>query len=110
MCLGGTSFGVPSYGLFVSLMAARMEEIVEVGDAMSFELRCASDQTGWQRSVRAARTAMARLAGDESGQDLIEYALIATVLGLGTLLTVHGAANTIVNMVLQVGTSFTNAV
>jgi pilus assembly protein Flp/PilA len=53
---------------------------------------------------------MARLLNDESGQDLIEYALIAAVIGLGTLLTVHGAANTIVNVLLQVGTSFTSAV
>ena len=50
------------------------------------------------------------LAQDESGQDLIEYALIATVIGLGTLVTVHGTANTIVNIMLQVGNNFANAV
>jgi pilus assembly protein Flp/PilA len=77
---------------------------------MSFELRWASDQTAWRRSVGAVRTAMARLLDDECGQDLIEYALIAVVIGLGTLVGVHGAANTIVNMVLLVGTNFTNAI
>jgi pilus assembly protein Flp/PilA len=53
---------------------------------------------------------MQRLLREESGQDLIEYALIATVIGLGTLVGVHGAANTIINMILQVGTAFTNDV
>jgi pilus assembly protein Flp/PilA len=77
---------------------------------MSFELRCASGQTAWSRSVRVVRTAMARLLEDESGQDLIEYCLVAALIGLGTLVGVHSAANTIVNIMLQVGTNFTNAV
>lgn len=83
---------------------------MEMGETMSFQLRRASGQTGWRRGFCVARTAMRRLLDDESGQDMIEYCLVATLIGLGTLLTVHGAANTIVNIVLQVGTGFTNAV
>ena len=67
-------------------------------------------QIVWQRSVGAARKAMQRLPQDESGQDLIEYALIAAVVGLGTLVGVHGAANTIVNYVLTVTTTFSSDV
>jgi pilus assembly protein Flp/PilA len=51
-----------------------------------------------------------RLLQDESGQDLIEYALIAGLIGLGTLVGVHGAANTIVNYILTVTTAFSTAV
>jgi pilus assembly protein Flp/PilA len=77
---------------------------------MFIQSQSALRQIAWQRNVSAARKAMQRLLREESGQDLIEYALIATVIGLGTLVGVHGAANTIINMVLQVGTAFTNDV
>ncbi|MGD0796275.1 MAG: Flp family type IVb pilin [Acidobacteriaceae bacterium] len=77
---------------------------------MSFQSRSGTGQVAWQRSLAAVPPALQRLLFEESGQDMIEYCLIATLIGLGTLLTVHGAANTIVNMILQVGTSFTNDV
>jgi pilus assembly protein Flp/PilA len=77
---------------------------------MSTEFRRVSCQTSPRLSVGTVRTALAHLLDDTSGQDLIEYALIAAVMGLGTLVGVHGAANTIVNIFLQVGTSFTSAV
>lgn len=40
---------------------------------------------------------LARLRDDDSGQDLIEYALIAVSLGLLTVTGVHGLANSISN-------------
>lgn len=63
----------------------------------------------WQRSVNAAHMALQRLLREESGQDLIEYALIAALIGLGTLIGVHGAANTIVNYILTLTTNFSGA-
>jgi pilus assembly protein Flp/PilA len=53
---------------------------------------------------------MQHLLREETGQDMIEYGLIAGLIGLGTLVGVHGAANTIVNMILTVGNNFTNTV
>jgi pilus assembly protein Flp/PilA len=67
-------------------------------------------QISWHKSVSAARRAVQRPVQDESGQDLIEYALIAGLIGLGTLVGVHGAANTIVNYILTVTTAFSTAV
>jgi pilus assembly protein Flp/PilA len=41
------------------------------------------------------------LMADESGQDLIEYALVAALVGLGSVAAMSGLANAI-------GTAFTN--
>lgn len=38
---------------------------------------------------------LARLLADESGQDLIEYALVAATVGLGTVAGVNGLASSI---------------
>jgi Flp pilus assembly pilin Flp len=40
---------------------------------------------------------LARLAADDCGQDLIEYALVASFLGLGTIAGVSGLAAKIAN-------------
>ena len=51
-----------------------------------------------------------KLAADESGQDLIEYALMVSLLGLGTLAGLRGAKNSIGNSFNQIGSTLTNAV
>lgn len=51
-----------------------------------------------------------KLASDERGQDLIEYALMASLLGLGTLAGLRGAKNSIGNSFNQIGNTLTNAV
>jgi pilus assembly protein Flp/PilA len=47
---------------------------------------------------------------DESGQDLIEYALVAALVGLGALTAMRGLSNSIKNSYTVVGTSLTNAI
>ena len=47
---------------------------------------------------------------DESGQDLIEYALVAALVGLGAVAAMNGLANAIGNTFNGVGNSLTNAV
>ncbi len=51
-----------------------------------------------------------KLVAEDAGQDLIEYAMVAALLGLG----VYGAAknmdNSIKNTMNSVGTTLTNAV
>ncbi len=39
----------------------------------------------------------ARLHREESGQDLIEYALIAALIALGSIITMRGVSNAISN-------------
>ena len=47
---------------------------------------------------------------DDSGQDLIEYALVAALVGLGAVAAMKGLSNSIGNTFNGVGTSLTNAV
>ena len=47
---------------------------------------------------------------DESGQDLIEYALIAALLGLGSVASMQGLANSIATTFTGVGNNLSNAV
>ena len=54
--------------------------------------------------------AAVRLITDESGQDMIEYALIAATVGLGTVAGVNGLAASISNYMNIVATAYENAV
>jgi pilus assembly protein Flp/PilA len=50
------------------------------------------------------------LLHDESGQDLIEYALIAALIGLGATATMRTLATSIGTALTGIGTRLTNAV
>jgi len=50
-----------------------------------------------------------RLVSDDSGQDLIEYALVAALVGLGALAAMKGLSNSIKNTYNGVGTALSNA-
>ncbi len=50
------------------------------------------------------------LIHDESGQDLIEYALVAGLLGLGAVASMKTLGNTIATAFNSVGTQLTNNV
>ena len=50
------------------------------------------------------------LLHDESGQDLIEYALVAALIGLGATATIRTLATSIGTALAVVGTRLTNAV
>jgi pilus assembly protein Flp/PilA len=56
-----------------------------------------------------AKTLLARLIVEESGQDLIEYALVAALVGLGAVVATRGLANSVKNTFNTVGTSLTNS-
>jgi pilus assembly protein Flp/PilA len=53
---------------------------------------------------------MKNLMNDESGQDLIEYALVAGLIGLGAVVAMSGLSTTIANAFGSVGNQLTNAV
>ncbi len=50
------------------------------------------------------------LMTEESGQDLIEYALVAALVGLGSVAAMNGLANSIANTFGGVSNALTNAV
>jgi len=49
------------------------------------------------------------LLKEDSGQDLIEYALVAALVGLGAVAAMKGLSNTIGNSFNSVGNTLTNA-
>jgi pilus assembly protein Flp/PilA len=51
-----------------------------------------------------------KLLVEESGQDLIEYALIAALVGLGAVAALKGLSNNVGKTFNGVGNSLTNAV
>jgi pilus assembly protein Flp/PilA len=51
-----------------------------------------------------------RLLRDESGQDLIEYALVAALVGLGATASMKTLATTIGTALTGIGTRLTNAI
>jgi len=51
-----------------------------------------------------------KLATDERGQDLIEYALMASLIGLGTLAGLRGVKNSVSNSFGQIGNTLTSSV
>ena len=59
--------------------------------------------------VQAASTALARLPADDSGQDMIEYALVAACMGLASVAGIHGIASQIANDLNYVLNGFNTA-
>jgi pilus assembly protein Flp/PilA len=53
---------------------------------------------------------LAALMRDDSGQDLIEYALVAGLVGLGAIAAMTGFVNSIGNAFNSVGSSIANSV
>jgi Flp pilus assembly pilin Flp len=47
-----------------------------------------------------------RLVDDERGQDMIEYALIAATIGLGSVAGIHGVAASVAGYMQTVGQGF----
>jgi len=51
-----------------------------------------------------------QLVVEDSGQDLIEYALVAALVGLGAVAAMKGLSNSIGNTFNGVGNSLTNSI
>jgi pilus assembly protein Flp/PilA len=51
-----------------------------------------------------------KLVNEDSGQDLIEYALVAALVGLGAVVAMKGLSNNVGKTFNGVGNSLTNAV
>jgi Flp pilus assembly pilin Flp len=60
-------------------------------------------------SQHAALAACLRFVRDERGQDLIEYALIAAVMGFASVAGIHGLAASVTNYFNIITSGFNNA-
>jgi pilus assembly protein Flp/PilA len=59
--------------------------------------------------MKQAEQLLKHFMEDDSAQDLIEYALIAALIGLGSVASIGSLANTVMNTFNSVGSSLTNA-
>jgi pilus assembly protein Flp/PilA len=60
--------------------------------------------------MKNLKHALSGVLSDESGQDLIEYALVAALIALGATAAMNTLATTISTAFTTVGTKLTNAV
>jgi pilus assembly protein Flp/PilA len=56
------------------------------------------------------KESLKKLIAEDSGQDLIEYALVAALVGLGAVAAMKGLSNSIGNNFNSIGNTLTNAV
>jgi Flp pilus assembly pilin Flp len=59
---------------------------------------------------RTLTCALAHFAGDENGQDMIEYALFVGLVGLGAIVAIKALAVKVGNAFTSIGTSLTTNV
>lgn len=59
--------------------------------------------------MKNCKQSLVRLLHDESGQDLIEYALVAALIALGATTAMSGLATTISTALGTIGTKLTTA-
>jgi pilus assembly protein Flp/PilA len=57
-----------------------------------------------------SKSILTSFMSDESGQDLIEYALVAAIIALGATAAMTTLAGSITSAFTKIGTSLTNAV
>jgi pilus assembly protein Flp/PilA len=63
-----------------------------------------------KQQMKNIKQLLSNLVKEESGQDLIEYALVAALVGLGAVAAMRGLSGTIGNSFNTVGNNLTNAV
>jgi pilus assembly protein Flp/PilA len=60
--------------------------------------------------MKIARESVIHFVADESGQDLIEYALVTALLGLGAILSIKTLSTRIGTAFTSIGTTLTTNV
>ena len=70
----------------------------------------AADMTRWKNASENLRHILPGLLKDESGQDLIEYALVVCIIALGAVAAMTSFATTLRTVFGSIGTKMTNAI
>ncbi len=63
-----------------------------------------------QLAGKVHRLGLVNLMQDESGQDLIEYALVAALIGVGAVIALRGLSTKIASAFTTVGTNLTSGI
>jgi pilus assembly protein Flp/PilA len=66
--------------------------------------------TWWNDIAGSAAETWSRLLAEESGQDLIEYALVVAFIALGSVATMKGLATSLGTFFGSLGTTLTSSV
>jgi pilus assembly protein Flp/PilA len=61
------------------------------------------------RSVESLRSFTVRLWSDESGQDLVEYALVGALIGLAAVTSIKSLGSAVTNLFTSINTRITSA-
>jgi pilus assembly protein Flp/PilA len=109
-----TSGNMSERGVILRLCNSHLSGICAAG-AAPYAQRNASPLPGvlhkpTNKDDNPMKQLMRNLISDESGQDLIEYALVAALVGLGAVASMNSLANSIGNTFNGVGNALTNAV
>jgi pilus assembly protein Flp/PilA len=83
---------------------------IALGCAQHFVRHQYIDYRQRKRRMAMVKTFLSDFISDESGQDLIEYALVAAIIALGATAAMTTLAKSITAAFTKVGTSLTNAV
>ena len=60
--------------------------------------------------MKTVKQLFKKLIAEDSGQDLIEYALVAALVGLGAIASITALKNSIATSFNSIGNALTNAV
>jgi pilus assembly protein Flp/PilA len=60
--------------------------------------------------MKDVKRLLKRLVKEDSGQDLIEYALVAALVGLGSVAAISGLTNSLQNTFNAIGSGLSSAV
>jgi pilus assembly protein Flp/PilA len=59
--------------------------------------------------MKNVKQLLMRLVAEDSGQDLIEYALVAALVGLGSVAAISGLTNSLQNTFNAIGSGLSSA-
>ena len=69
-----------------------------------------NEQVRYTNTLRSAKLSCDRFYRDESGQDLIEYALLAALVASGSVASTQNLANSVANQFTNISTALANAI
>jgi len=95
------------------IVSVRIERYLEVADQVRSNKQATcrtSEETSKEMEVRDFKQHYRIFLADESGQDMIEFALVTALVGLGAIVAMKNLATNITNAFNSIGTTLTTNV
>jgi pilus assembly protein Flp/PilA len=84
-------------------------ESIWEGRTRAIRKKPTENQAG-EKQMKNVKQLLMKLVVEDSGQDLIEYALVAALVGLGSVASISSLTNSLQNTFNGIGSALTNAV